>query len=193
VFVQVKRVEDAVERFEAPGVFACGLACHLQGAFVVRAHEDAGRTAIMVGVTDYAGVGDLFGGSVPVRFDFPVEPACGVPAFEGEVGFDDFRMGEDVGLFVQIYPHTVYTAGGFAIRPAAAANGFGVIEAGVKAQLGGQFFITNRLEAGIYGGLQIERRIEVRGASRDCSCGDYSMGIGNAYGDKCLLTNLFTS
>jgi hypothetical protein len=94
-------------------------------------------------------MGDLFGGGVPVGFDFPVEPARGVPAFGGQVRFDDFRMGEEVCLFVQIYPHTVYTAGGSAIRPAAAANGFRVVEAGVKAQLVEQIFVTNQLEAGI--------------------------------------------
>jgi len=84
----------------------------------------------VVGVADHSGMGDLFGWRVTVGFNFPIEPARGVTTFGWEMWLDQFGVGEEVRLFVQVNPDTIHTAGGFTGGPTTALNGFGIVEAG---------------------------------------------------------------
>ena len=103
---------------------------HLEGAFVIGTQEDAGRAAVVGGSLNDAGVNHLTAGDEGVRLALWGEPGAEVACLRRQVGEDVCGVCQDVGDLVGLHPNPVQAAGGVAFIQRAAAQGFGLQQAG---------------------------------------------------------------
>ena len=132
--VNIQRVEDAVERLEAPGMLTVGLGGCLESAFLVLAQEDTGGSAEMVGIGDDGGVHHLAAESVVIGLFLAVKPGRRTLVVLFHIGSDLNGVVEDILGVEFIHPGAVYAASGVTFRPIAAFDFDGFIQPGVEVE-----------------------------------------------------------
>ncbi len=118
-------MKDAIEWFEAPGVFTGCLASHLQGTFMIFAQEYTGRPAIMVRILQHRTVYNFLAGAEMINICPAIQPSAWILMTGRHIGTDQPGMRQDVICFELIQPDTMQAAGCAAKGKSAALDGSG--------------------------------------------------------------------